>query len=456
MKTRGWYRQENYFASWHSCVATAVLIGIFSLISGASMAHLGVNEQKNNSKPKNNDDGQAKSAGCIPALQRFIMDFNDVSALLEMGGLFFRDRQNNVAAYEVPKGGGVTALYAASLWMGGTDVNGQLKLAAVRFRSNGNDFWGGPLTVNPLAAGPGVFDPVEPVGDNTIRPYGPAEVSPEVCAAYDRFFPVNKATVIKFRTWWTSCVDPNAPPESCAELDDQAIPTNAELASLREWPAHGDIALEQDYYLAPFYDMNKDGYYNVDDGDYPWYDDILGIDDVECGIDRRVTLFGDQTVWFVFNDKGNGHTESGGAPIGMEIRGQAFVFATADEINRMTFYNYELINRSTQELSETYFAQYVDPDLGNPIDDYVGCDVSRGLGYVYNGDAEDEDGTNGKGYGLNPPAVGFDFFEGPYQDPDGLDNPGPQRDPVTGTWIVPDLSDALAQNGIVYSGIGTG
>ena len=40
----------------------------------------------------------------------------------------------------------------------------------------------------------------------------------------------------------------------------------------------------------------------------------------------------------------------------MEIKAQAFAFATNDEINSMTFYNYELINRSTQTLTNTYFA----------------------------------------------------------------------------------------------------
>jgi hypothetical protein len=83
--------------------------------------------------------------------------------------------------------------------------------------------------------------------------------------------------------------------------------------------------------------------------------------------------------------KGNIHTESGGNPIGMEIRGQAFAFSTNDEINDMTFYNYELINRGSFTLQNTYFAQWVDADLGFANDDYVGCDVRRGLGYCYNG-----------------------------------------------------------------------
>src|SRR5690606_10770578 len=152
----------------------------------------------------------------------------------------------------------------------------------------------------------------------------------------------------------------------------------------------------------------------------------------------------------------NVHTESQGEPIGMEIRAQAFAFATSDEINRMTFYNYELINRSTQTLTNTFFSQYVDPDLGYAGDDYVGCDVSRGLGYAYNGDPVDE--TNGSqiGYQSNPPAIGVDFFEGPYQDPDGRDNIGPYYDAATQTWVTPSVDDAIADGGIVYNGIGTG
>lgn len=44
-------------------------------------------------------------------------------------------------------------------------------------------------------------------------------------------------------------------------------------------------------------------------------------------------LFGDRTMWWVFNDKVNVHTESDGAQVGLEIHAQAFAFATNDEIN---------------------------------------------------------------------------------------------------------------------------
>lgn len=403
-------------------------------------------DQGKNAGKQNNTSTSMNKASCAPASSKLILEFNDVKALMEPGGLLFLDRANG-AAYEVPKGGGVMAIYAGSLWMGGTDVNGQLKLAAQRFRDRGVDFWTGPLTVT---AGSGNYDPSAPVGDNARRDFGEATIINEQCLAYDKFFTIAKSEVIQFITWFND--------DGSGEPIEQ--PSNEIMNRINNWPAHGDVSLGQDFYLAPFYDNNQDGVYDPLEGDYPWYDDIMGKDDVECGVDRRITLFGDQTNWWVFNDKGNIHGETGGDPIGMEIRAQAFAFATDDEINRMTFYNYELINRGTQTLQDTYFSKYVDADLGNYNDDYVGCDVTRGLGYCFNGDLLDEQNTSSIGYGADPPAIGIDFFEGPYQDADGKDNVGPQDIiDVDGKVIgmtVPTVADAIADEGIVYKGIGLG
>jgi len=76
---------------------------------------------------------------------------------------------------------------------------------------------------------------------------------------------------------------------------------------------------------------------------------------------------------------------------------------------------------------------------------------------MYNGDNYDDNGASGAmGYGDNPPAVGCDFFEGPYQDGDGRDNVGPYFDSVTQTMIVPTVNEAISDTGIVYTGIGIG
>ncbi len=55
-----------------------------------------------------------------------------------------------------------------------------------------------------------------------------------------------------------------------------------------------------------------------------------------------------------------------------------------------------------------YVAMWSDPDLGFSDDDFVGCDTTLSLGYVYNAQVVDQ--TYGS---LPPPAAGFDFFQGP-------------------------------------------
>lgn len=350
--------------------ATLAVFIIWSSVSQAEVYKFAGSEKTESSQ----------SAGCAPPQGSAIMDLNNVRTIVYTGGDMWQNIADAQALYEVPKGSGKHALFSGSLWMGGTDINGQLKLAAMRFRQDGNDFWPGPLTTD-----------------------GAASITGDVCAKWDRQFFITRAEVDEFVAWYN---------------DPSSFPGYSIPSSILNYPAHGETALGQDFYQAPFFDLDGDGFYDPFNGDYPKYD-LLG--DIDCRVTRDIRLFGDETIWWVFNDKGNIHTESGAEAIGMEVHAQAFAFATNDEVNDMTFYNYELINRSSFTLADTYFAQWVDPDLGEATDDYVGCDVPRGLGYCYNG--TDVDGSGGPGhYGANPPAIGVDFFEGPYQDNDGIDN----------------------------------
>jgi len=370
---------------------------------------------------KGGDNNQTPAAGCSAAIALESLDLNNVRARLEnTGGSMWQDRANSIADYEIPKRLSVTdpkytSIYAGALWMGGQDVNGQLKIAAVTFRGAGNDFWPGPL--------------------NTTT----AEIDGATCAAYDKFYPMTKSQVLLFNAWYQAGVD-DALNGTTTQVDD--YPGYTIPDSILNWPAHGDISKGQDWHLAPFYDRDGDDFYDPNSGDYPKYD-LIG--DIDCRTTRDIRLFGDKTYWFVFNDKGNTHSESQGPSIGMEIRGQAFAFTTNDEVNNMTFYNYEMINRSTFTLTETYFGQWVDADLGGSTDDFVGCDAERGLGYCYNGLPEDAGGSGVEGYGSTPPAVGVDFFEGPFADNDGIDNP-----------LTTNVSTALANDGIPYKGLGIG
>lgn len=361
-------------------------------IAYADKVHLpGSKEQQNNNK--------LNAEACSPATGTTDLNINNVRARINTGGDMWWDLIGT-PKYEVPKGSGKTSMFSGALWIGGIDVNGQLKVCALRYRQSGNDFWPGPLTND-----------------------GTASVDASTCEQYDKHFVITRKEVDEFIAWWN---------------DQSAYPDYQIPKSISDWPAHpsGQNSNKQSHYLAPFFDKDGDGEYMPEMGDYPYYDfnnDLCPTNPENMGNPPAVTaegngilvdqvLKGDQTLWWVFNDKGNIHTESLGAPIGFEIRAQAFAFATNDEINNMTFYSYEIINRSTYRLTETYFSQWVDTDLGDANDDYIGCDVKRGLGYCYNGDDFDGAGKP-QDYGAQPPAIGVDFFQGPYMDPDGIDNP---------------------------------
>jgi hypothetical protein len=102
----------------------AVILGVGFFCSNA-FGFYGPNDKSGKTKPK------PKGANCSPATAKLIMEFNDVKALIEQGGSMFQNRAAGVAAYEVPKGSNRFAIFAGALWMGGTDINGQLKLAAL-------------------------------------------------------------------------------------------------------------------------------------------------------------------------------------------------------------------------------------------------------------------------------------------------------------------------------------
>ena len=346
-------------------------IALIVLASISSLTLL-AKENVGNTNTSNSQTSLARvAADCTPSQAKTDLNINNVRTTI-MGAA---DMWWNLsdARYEIPKNSNKHSMFAGALWIAGIDAGEQLKAAAMTYRQTGNDFWTGPL---------------DPSG----------EIDAETCNEYDKHFVVTRQEVDEFIAWFN---------------DNDAYPDYSIPLSILNWPGNG---VNGDYqFLAPYYDANDDGDYNPSDGDYPKYD-IEG--NLDCNNDDLI--YGDQTLYWIFNDKGNIHSETGADPIGLEIRAQAFAFATNDEINNMTFYNYKIINRATIQLKDAYFGQWVDPDLGKYDDDYVGCDVARGFGYCYNGDDVDEGAT---GYGATPPAIGVDFFQGPLADiGDGIDN----------------------------------
>ncbi|MBI3579227.1 MAG: T9SS type A sorting domain-containing protein [Ignavibacteriales bacterium] len=149
-----------------------------------------------------------------------------------------------------------------------------------------------------------------------------------------------------------------------------------------EWPATDG---------APYTDVNNNGRYDP-------ATDIPGVKGA------------DQTIWFVANDLNSGLTTQlyGTNPMGIEVQVTIWAYSQQGALGNMFFKKYLLVNKSTNTFTDMYVSQWSDPDLGNSTDDYAGCDTTLSLGYVYNANAVDA--TYGD---LPPPAVGFDFFQGP-------------------------------------------
>lgn len=344
-----------------------VMLSLFALqVSARESKDIGGNQG-------NRTDSRVKlfAASCEPATQSADLDINNVRTKILNGGDMWWDLNN--PKYEIPKVTDPNAvrkhsLFAGAIWVGGKDNGGNLRLAAMTYRQRGSDFWPGPL-------------------DTTN-----ASTEAARCKNYDKLWKMTRTALEEF------------------EESKFLNPSN----DIKNWPAGRDRSIKvgnESSNMAPFFDKNGDRSYDPFGGEYPTLyhsdpNDPASVPLSENGISRQP----DQFIWYVYNDKGNIHTESQGQPIGLECHTTAFAFATNNEINNMTFYTTELINWGTPQLRETYMGQWVDPDLGNYSDDYVGCDVNRSLGYCYNGDEEDEGVL---GYGLNPPTIGVDYFQGP-------------------------------------------
>lgn len=297
------------------------------------------------------------------------LDINEVNAKMLNQGDMCWDLKD--VGYEVPKCSKKNSIFASALWIGGYDNLGLLHTAAMTYRQTGIDFWPGPLdTVNGTADLASFED-------------------------YNKIWKINRYDIEQFKSNFLSGNVANG---------SFAIP----LAIL-DWPAQGTGNHSRK--LAPFFDFNGDGIYNPHHGDYP-------------------VIKGDQELFWIYNDAFDIHSESEGSPLGIEVHTSAYAY-TCDQLaysdsdnvlNYTTFYNHKIINRSHETYHDVYVGIWMDPDLGNPNDDLVGCDSALNAGFVYNS-TNDDSGNGENKYGINPPMQNNLILKGPRANPnDGIDN----------------------------------
>ena len=118
-------------------------------------------------------------------------------------------------------------------------------------------------------------------------------------------------------------------------------------------------------------------------------------------------VLGDQMLWCVYNDADASAHTFGTAPLKIEIQQTVFGYDRLGPLGNTVFVKWLLVNKSGQELTDTYLSAWSDPDLGDSGDDFVGSDTTLSLGFVYN--SSNLDGE----YGASPPAAGYDFLQGP-------------------------------------------
>lgn len=253
-----------------------------------------------------------------------------------------------------------------NLFYGNTTVNGDGYLVP---KSTGNS----PLFNTELWIGGKVDGALRVAGASYDRfEFWPGPIpedgsAPADCYRYDRIYVVSRGDVARYR-------------ETGIATDD-----------LRDWPAElGAPVLDGD---------GVEGNYDLAGGDEP-------------------AISGEQMAWWVMNDAGNEHRQTGSPPIGLEVRVSAFaVPSTQLALHQATFYRYEVTYRGEQPFDSAYVALFSDSDLGDASDDYVGSDTTLDMGFTYN--AREEDVV----YEV-PPAMGVKVLRGPVGLPNGQDDDG--------------------------------
>ena len=184
---------------------------------------------------------------CLEAIQTTTMDVNNVRAMLQVGGDVWWNLDDGM--YIVPKPAlgsndpAVSSIFAGSVWVGGLDPSGNIKLAAgpngAYFGREGSvDWYSGPLDM---------------LGD-TDKP---------ICDDWNTFFRLEgnsvRNTVKLFDELGENFVCDSVP------------------ADVRYWPGKNnpfwgeeyDFDLPVDQNLGAFWDEDQDGNYNPCNGDFP-------------------------------------------------------------------------------------------------------------------------------------------------------------------------------------------
>jgi len=291
------------------------------------------------------------------------LDINNINALQSNVGYSDYNPNSNLEGTEFPKGTGKNDVFEGGfLWGGYVAGDPQVRVGGSAYISG---LEAGPILANGKAA-----DPSDPN-------WSIYRVRPDV-------YPGGSSVDLSGDAASTNYWNPSSP------LTADQIRAQYEH-DWTYWPAHGNPNAPD--LGAPFTDVNHDGKY-------------------EPSIDIPGFPGADQTIFYVANDEDPSLTNGlyGTQPLGIEVHVTMWAYAQTGALGDMYFKKWQIFNKGYQKytIDSMFVSYWTDVDLGFAGDDLYGSDTTLSMAYFYNG--EPTDATYAP---LPPPAIGFDFFEGP-------------------------------------------
>ncbi|NQV42635.1 MAG: T9SS type A sorting domain-containing protein [Candidatus Marinimicrobia bacterium] len=304
-------------------------------------------------------DSDSKTLHRPSTLEDELFEGNNINNYIGNDGHLVSHRATGDSGLEWPAGSGNTAIFSAGIWVAGM-VDGEIRTAAAEFSSE----WT-----------PGSI----PYDTQTKQPIG--DLAPNTPLHQIYFIQQGNSSDLsspqfsrEYATWPASDGAPARDGENYTDLNHNGMIDPGE----------------------PYEDFNRDGTYNPPDGQM-----ITGEDP---------PLFqGDEMLWWIMNDWSaeTHHNLWSTPPLGMEAQVTVYNRTGDPFYENVQFYQVKLVNKGGEQLDSVYFSFWNDADVGDATDDFVGCDTTLDLGYVYNGHPYDRD------YGITPPSVGYTFLRGP-------------------------------------------
>lgn len=276
------------------------------------------------------------------------INFNSCSGRLNNSGHFFTDIPNNLPAYKVGLFTPTKSIYQMNLSTIMKDASNADRFSLTNYSQS--DFSWGPIASN----------------------YS----DPNYVQRFNKIWKVQKSIILD-------------------HIENFDSPGYVFDQNIMEWPGNGNTANGEAAILAPYEDINQNGTYDPENGDYP-------------------KISGDQACFLILNDERQRAVTTGSISTKTELHIMFYQFIGTPAISQSTFMNVKAYNRGGETFHDFNLGIFTDFDLGNFNDDFMGTDTDRNLNYVYNGDSFDEDSFGFVNFNSDPPALGLKSLNKPF------------------------------------------